>query len=159
MADLELPSSSHIDAFDVIVRAIRSGEGLHHVRTWKLWKGDPGDLRPFVVSGCPGLSLFPTISSMHRHTVEGDLSDLTVEIEIATAGTNILDVFRLYKAVRRSIYRDDAARRLVIKMALGRAGSPTQTPLFGPLQPGPISSGVLLHRTMLTVPIFEAWDI
>lgn len=159
MADLDLPTSDHIDVFDVIVRAIRSGDGLHHVRTWKLWKGDPDDLRPFSASGCPGLSLFPTISSMKRATVEGDLSDLTVEIEIATAGTNIMDAFRLYRSVRRAIYRDDAVRRLSIKTALARAGSPTQTPLFGPLQPGPIHAGVLIHRTTLTVPIFESWDI
>ena len=150
--DLPLADGPHLDVFEAIVARLKGWSDLRRVvRVWRVWDGDPNDAAPWSIGMCPGLRLTPSFGEVGNLDPAQIQSELAVGIEIATAGTNLRNPSKIWRAIKLCL--SDPTWRY----SLTAKGAYPHLIDFGPLRPGveKDSPGLVISRGVFSITCIE----
>jgi hypothetical protein len=120
---LRLPSSRRSRIYREIARRLMADPTLARtVKTWRVWDGRSESDDPITTSQCPFVRLTPYGGGAENRDNISQRGTLRVEVEMATAGLNIEDVFDLWDAMEDVLFPSSQAAGSQLRDALNALG-------------------------------------
>lgn len=121
---LDLPIAPHTSLFREIDRILRKDTTLTRVGTkFRSWNGDAAEAQAPSSGQTPWIRLTPVPRPMSQEYPDAQVGDLSVQIEVVTAGLKIDDCMNLFHAAARALLPNDFDAANVLRARLVAAGS------------------------------------
>lgn len=158
--DLPLSEGPHFAVFSLIVAKLKQDRDLRRVvKTWRTFEGLPTDAAEWSASALPGIRLLAGIAEKGFGDVASLESDLVIEVEIATCGTNINNQLKLYRALKRACYPANDTERYQLMESLINAGAYPALFRFGGLTYNLPELALVVGRSQILMTVRETMTI
>lgn len=160
VADIPLAEGPHFSVFSLIVANLKRDRDLRRVvKTWRTFEGMPSDAAEWSASALPGIRLLAGVAEKGFGDVASLESDLVIEVEIATFGTNINNQLKLYRALKRACYPVNDAERHQLMEDLMNVGAYPALFRFGGLTYNLPEPALVVGRSQIIVTVRETMTI
>jgi hypothetical protein len=122
---LDLPTCTEVRVFRAFERVLRTDPILSSLSiTWITWRGSSDDLWTPEFNLCPFVRIAPANMSYAPITEKQHITPMSIQLLIATAGTNIDEIGNLYGAVRNALFpQNNPTLRDRVSSTLDAAGA------------------------------------